>query len=189
MAALESKQPAHKAAFSSHLWFLPMARPCPGPCDRGALRAACQTAAQSRGLPHSARELTSEISRDNDGAVSPPLSHTASCPTWLPAQPAAETIPTILPTRKETDWRGPWYPDLFYILFQGGFGGLEERVRQEGSTPQSPQKTLGAAASSLRLSPSWALQQHDDTHGPGPGLGSLWEEGAFRQGLLPGLRH
>lgn len=144
MAALESKQPAHKAAFSSHLWFLPMARSCPGPCDRGALRAACQTAAQSRGLPHSARELTSEISRDNDGAVSPPLSHTVLRPTWLPAQPAAETIPTILPTRKETDWRGPWYPDLFYILFQGGIWGFGGAGETGGwHTSVSPENTWG----------------------------------------------
>lgn len=35
--APESKQPAHKATFSSHLWFLPTIRPHPGPCDVGVL--------------------------------------------------------------------------------------------------------------------------------------------------------
>ncbi|KAI5167792.1 hypothetical protein MUG91_G43n111 [Manis pentadactyla] len=56
------------------------------------------------------------------------------------------------PTAKERIARqGPWYPGLFYILFQRGLGSWGELGRQEGSTHQSPWKTFGTGQSSEAL--------------------------------------
>lgn len=130
MAAPESKQPAHKATFSSHLWFLPTIRPCPGPCDVSSLSAllvrllsgpgGCPILPETRGL----RSLETMMV-----LFQPPLSHTHSTSHLVPSTAdsrenshnAKQEEPS--PAQKEKDWQGPWYPDLFDILFQRGLGG------------------------------------------------------------------
>ena len=189
---LQDQTAADQATFSSHLWFLPMIRPCPGPCDVSSLSTACQIlqAAQSC--------LRPEIFRDNDGAFPAfPFTHTHThthsfTSHLIPSSSygrknshnCKREEPSSFPKEKAQEGKVPG--TQIYFTFSASRGDLGAAGLAGGQhIPVSLEYIWDRAVLGSPALPGHQGSRNDK-HGPGPGFGSLWEEGAFRQNLLPG---